>query len=100
MVNMEPGMMARSLAGHDRNKLYIIIKTDTEYVWLVDGISRTVEKPKKKKKKHIQAVLHIPEPVKRVLESEEPLQNEHIILAIQSESRDRQEDKHVKSRCN
>ena len=50
MVKMETGMPARSLAGHDRGKLYIIIRTDPEYVWLVDGIYRTLENPKKKKK--------------------------------------------------
>ena len=49
MVRIEEGMLARSLAGHDRDRLYVIIRRDAEYVWLVDGISRTVEKPKKKK---------------------------------------------------
>ena len=48
MVRIEEGMLARSLAGHDRDRLYVIIRRDAEYVWLVDGISRTVEKPKKK----------------------------------------------------
>jgi len=95
MVRMETGMAARSLAGHDRGKLYIIIRTDSEYVWLVDGIYRTLEKPKKKKKKHIQVVHRIPKPLADVLESGQILRNEHIIQAIQSESRDWQEDKHV-----
>lgn len=100
MVTMETGMLARSLAGHDRNKLYIIIRTDTEYVWLADGRCRTLENPKKKKKKHIQVIKRIPEPVRTVLEKGGSLYNEPIIQAIQSESRDRQEDKHVESRCN
>lgn len=100
MEEMEKGMPARSLAGHDKNKLYIIIRTDGEYVWLVDGIRRTLENPKKKKKKHIQAVHRIPKSLKEVLEKGQTLCNEHIIQAIQSESRERQEDKHVESRCN
>ena len=100
MVTMETGMLARSLAGHDQNKLYIIIRTDTEYVWLADGTCRTLENPKKNKKKHIQVIKRIPEPVRTVLEKEESLHNEHIIQSIQSESRDRQEDKNVESRCN
>lgn len=95
MLRIETGMPARSKAGHDWNKLYIIIRAEAEYVWLADGTYRTLEKPKKKKKKHIQVIHRIPEPLKSVLESGAPLQNEHIKQAIESESRNRQEDKHV-----
>ena len=34
MVKAEKGMLARSLAGHDQNRLYIIIRAEEEYVWL------------------------------------------------------------------
>lgn len=50
------GWMACSLAGHDRNKIYIIIEETDEYVWLSDGALRPVEKPKRKRKKHIQVI--------------------------------------------
>lgn len=50
------GFLASSKAGHDKNKIYVIIKEDTEYVWLADGKIKTVEKPKKKRKKHIQVI--------------------------------------------
>ena len=95
MVRTETGMLASVLAGHDRNKLYIIIRTDAEYVWLADGVYKTLEKPKKKKKRHIQVIHRIPDPVKDVLLNKEVLRNEHIRKAIQAESRKRQEDKHV-----
>ena len=72
-------MLVRSLAGHEKDRLYIIIRQDEEYVWLVDGRNRTMEKPKKKKKKHIQ--------VKKMLESGETLSDEMIIQAIQSDSK-------------
>ena len=88
MVRIETGMLARSKAGHDRNKLYIIRKSDAEYVWLADGIFKTVEKPKKKKKKHMQVVHRIPKPVQDALGSGEALQNENIKKAIESENRD------------
>ena len=99
-MEMRMGMPARSLAGHDRNRLYIIIRADAEYVWLADGTRRTLENPKKKKRKHVQAAHRIPQPLTDVLEKGRTLCNEHIIQAIQSESRDRQEDKDVESRCN
>ena len=50
------GFLASSKAGHDKDKIYIIIKEDTEYVWLADGKIRTMDKPKKKRKKHIQPI--------------------------------------------
>ena len=95
MVKIERGMLAKSLSGHDRNRLYIIIRAEEEYVWLVDGNLRPLEKPKKKNIRHIQVVHRIPESIKQTLESKKPLQNGHIKQIIQSESQDRQEDKHV-----
>lgn len=95
MVNMETGMFAKSKAGHDRNKLYIIIRSDAEYVWLADGIYKTVEKPKKKKKIHIQVIRRIPETLQNILDSGMPLQNKDIIDTIESECRDKREEENV-----
>ena len=50
------GMFAISKAGHDKGKLYIIIKEDEEYVYLADGRLKPTDSPKKKKKKHIQII--------------------------------------------
>ena len=59
MERTEAGMFARSKAGHDKGRLYLIEKTDGEYVYLVDGARRTLAKPKKKKQKHIQVICRI-----------------------------------------
>lgn len=50
------GLFATSLAGHDKNQIYIIIKEEGEYVYLVDGVSRRTDNPKRKNKKHIQVI--------------------------------------------
>lgn len=50
------GNFARSLAGHDKDKVYIIIREDTDFVWLVDGDLRGLDHPKRKNKKHIQII--------------------------------------------
>lgn len=100
MRGIEEGMFARSLAGHDSGKLYVIIRMEAEYVWLVDGITRTLEKPKKKKIRHIQIIHRFAGPVRTALENKAPLQNEQIKQIIQSESRRRREDNYVESRCN
>jgi len=61
MERIEAGMFAVSKAGHDKNELYIIMKAEGEYVYLIDGRLRTLAKPKKKKCKHIQIIRRIPE---------------------------------------
>lgn len=50
------GMLAVSRAGHDSKTIYVIIEEDSEYVYLADGRTRTVDRPKKKNRKHIQVV--------------------------------------------
>ena len=57
MDRYEAGMLARSKTGHDAGQIYVIIGTDSTYVYLVDGKIRTLDHPKKKKKKHIQIIL-------------------------------------------
>lgn len=61
MERIEAGMFARSLAGHDKDKLYLIYQTEGEYVWLTDGRLRPLAKPKKKKCRHIQMIHRMPE---------------------------------------
>ncbi|MEZ3487623.1 MAG: KOW domain-containing RNA-binding protein [Lachnospiraceae bacterium] len=51
------GMLARSKAGHDAGKIYVIIDVDDTYVYLADGHIRTLDRPKKKKKKHVQIIM-------------------------------------------
>ena len=50
------GLLAYSLAGHDKGKIYFIIKEEGDYFWLVDGRLRPLENPKKKNKKHVQII--------------------------------------------
>lgn len=50
------GMLAVSRAGHDRGITYVITDEEDEYVYLADGRTKTVDRPKKKNKKHIQVI--------------------------------------------
>lgn len=54
MRPVQKGMFARSLAGHDKGKLYVIVNVEEPYVYLADGKIRTLDRPKKKKLMHIQ----------------------------------------------
>ena len=61
MERVKDGMFAISKAGHDKGNLYLIVRAAGDYVYLVDGKLRLLEKPKKKKQKHIQIVHRMPE---------------------------------------
>lgn len=50
------GGYVESVAGHDSGKYYVILQIDGEYVYLVDGKIRTLDRPKKKKTKHVRAL--------------------------------------------
>ncbi|MDE6603904.1 MAG: KOW domain-containing RNA-binding protein [Lachnospiraceae bacterium] len=58
------GMLATSKAGHDKDSVYVIIREDAEYIYVADGRSRTVDRPKRKNRKHIQLIKKkkMPEP--------------------------------------
>ena len=46
-----------SLAGRDAGSLFYVIEADDTYLTLVNGKDRTMEKPKRKKRKHAKKVL-------------------------------------------
>ena len=56
MERYEVGMLARSKAGHDKGHVYVIYNIEEAYVYLVDGIIRKIENPKRKKRKHVQVI--------------------------------------------
>ena len=56
---VEPGMLARSKAGHDKGRVYVICEVDETYVYLADGTIRTLSHLKKKKRKHVQVICDI-----------------------------------------
>ena len=45
-----------SLAGRDKGQFFFVVDTEEQYVFIADGKGRRLEKPKRKKRKHIQKV--------------------------------------------
>lgn len=82
MIHYDIGTLAFSKAGHDKDELFIIIKEEPEYIYLVDGKNRTLEKPKKKNKKHIQVVHFIEESLLEKINENKRISNEDIKRAI------------------
>ena len=44
-------------AGHDQGEIFYVISTDDQFLYLANGKDRTLDKPKRKKRKHVQKVL-------------------------------------------
>lgn len=72
------GCLAKSLAGHDRGEIFVILQEEGEYLYLADGKYRTVGKPKKKKKKHVQLIYVRQENLSRKLKEKLPVYDAEI----------------------
>ena len=46
-----------STAGHDAGEWFYVISADSQFLFLANGKDRTLDKPKRKKRKHVQKVL-------------------------------------------
>ena len=61
MTRIEPGVgrVVRSRAGRDSGRLFLVVNIlDDEHLLLGDGDLRKVEKPKKKKLRHLEATAY------------------------------------------
>lgn len=76
------GLFAASLAGHDKNHIYIIIKEDSEYVYLVDGKTKMFDHPKRKNRKHIQIIKNEKPECSEKLAAGQNVSNEEVKRAI------------------
>lgn len=62
-------LMAKSLAGHDKGSLYVVLGEDGADVILVNGKNRTMEYPKRKRQNHVQPIKHFPKAVQSEAEA-------------------------------
>ena len=47
------GAIVESISGREKGEIFLIISAEDDFVYLVNGINRTIENPKKKNKKHL-----------------------------------------------
>ena len=92
MENKMTGCFARSIAGHDKTEIYIIVGEEPGYVYLSDGKLKKVGNPKKKKLKHIQPVKRADALIAEKLETQKELHNEDIKRAIKEYISNMKED--------
>lgn len=54
---LSEGMLVRSKAGRDKNRIYVVIKTEGDYVYVADGDQRPIRHMKRKNRRHLQPIL-------------------------------------------
>ena len=75
ITNMKVGDIVISTYGHDMGDWFIVKQLDADYVYLVDGKNRPIEKPKKKNLKHIVATNKTASDLIERLVGEQKIQN-------------------------
>ncbi|MCX7748612.1 MAG: KOW domain-containing RNA-binding protein [Clostridia bacterium] len=82
-MDIKLGQVVRSKAGRDSGKIFIILEVvDESYVHISDGDLRRIEKPKKKKIKHLEFTNEIIESLNEKLEKKQKIINSEIRKAL------------------
>lgn len=76
------GQLVFSKSGRDKGKLFIVVDIEGEYLYLADGKLRKVEKPKKKKNKHVQKTNYVVETIKQKILEDSKLSNADVRKAL------------------
>ena len=76
-----------STAGRDQGQLFYLMDADDQFVTLVNGRNRPVEKPKRKKRKHVEKVLRSETRVAEKLRSGDKVLNGELRRDLASLSR-------------
>lgn len=82
MIEMKPAMAVVSKAGRDKGELFLILRMEGEYAYIVDGQLRKVDKPKKKKLKHLQRIDYISEFISAKLDNGDRVTNSEVRKAL------------------
>ena len=75
-------LLAKSLAGHDKDGIYLVLGFDGEDAILVNGSNRTMDKPKRKRRKHIQPIRHFAKELQQAAADIERWNDENVKMII------------------
>ena len=81
-MELRKGMLAISKAGHDKDSWYIVLSIEGNHVFLVNGKNRTLDRPKMKKRMHLQPVNTVPKALQEKLNKNMQWTNEEIKRAL------------------
>ena len=56
------GSVVKSIAGHDKDRFYVVLRTEGDFAYIADGKVRKLAAPKKKRLKHLRGTLAVIDP--------------------------------------
>jgi len=56
------GTVVKSIAGHDKNRFYLVLAREGDFALIADGAVRKLSAPKKKRLKHLRQTLTVIDP--------------------------------------
>lgn len=59
---MTVGSVVKSIAGHDKNRFFMVLRLEGDFAYIADGRARELNSPKKKRLKHLSKTNAVIEP--------------------------------------
>ena len=84
------GQVVYSKCGHDKGKAFIVTEIEEDFLYLTDGKRRKMDKPKKKKTKHVQITNYYDDELKTKIENGEYLLDADFVKALKKYSDQKQ----------
>lgn len=81
-MDIKKGSVVKATAGRDKGRLFFVVYMCQNFINLVDGKIRKLEKPKKKKLKHIELVGNFDIPVAQKIQAGDKVLNSEIRKAL------------------
>ena len=76
------GSIVRSIAGRDKGDLFIVLSREGDFAYLANGELRKVDRPKKKKLKHLQGTNSVSEFIHGKLNTQGKVTNSEVRKAL------------------
>lgn len=80
--NIKVGSVVLSTAGHDSGNYFVVVELDCEFVKICDGKNRPIEKPKRKKIKHLKDTYLMLDEIADKLVTNKVIHNKNIQTAL------------------
>lgn len=92
-MDIAKASIVRSMAGRDKGSPFFVLETEGDFLLLADGKKRPVERPKRKKRRHVMPVCEDGGAVSRKIRNSENITNCELrkaIAAIRGGSQDQE----------
>jgi len=76
------GQLVYSKSGRDKGRLLVVVGIEDQYLYLADGKLRKINRPKKKKIKHVQKTNYVVKEIKEKIQEENKLKDSDLRRVI------------------